>query len=412
VLLNQKCERMNRIAIYTLTSSLHDEEAVGKATREFLDSLELDYEMCGADFSDYGTHALDLIYVRTGGTEGIFQRLLPQLVSAQRPFYLLASGKSNSLAASLEILSYLNQKGLKGEVIHGSTTYVKQRLQQLMQQQESPSQLLLNQVRMGMIGKPSDWLIASRYDAEAIKEKLGAELVEIGIDELLEVVNTIPMPAPTQIGSQPNIQQALPGAEQIYEALKVLVKKYCLNALTLRCFDLLPKLHNTGCLALARLNAEGVVATCEGDVPAMLTMMVAQKLWGKSGFQSNPASVNPEKGELLLAHCTIPLNMVSRYEYDTHFESGIGVGIRGYVENGPVTIMKIDGGLKRFFVAEGMLMDSLSKSDLCRTQLLVKMVEPSCLSSYFLKNPIGNHHVVVLGHHRAELEQVLAAICG
>jgi len=192
----------------------------------------------------------------------------------------------------------------------------------------------------------------------------------------------------------------------------VLVKKYGLNALTLRCFDLLPKLHNTGCLALARLNAEGVVATCEGDVPAMLTMMVAQKLWGKSGFQSNPASVNPEKGELLLAHCTIPLNMVSRYEYDTHFESGIGVGIRGYVENGPVTIMKIDGGLKRFFVAEGMLMDSLSKSDLCRTQLLVKMVEPSCLSSYFLKNPIGNHHVVVPGHHRAELEQVLAAICG
>lgn len=404
---------MNRITIYTLTSSLHDEEAVGKTTREFLDSLELDYEMRGADFSDFGTHMLELIYVRTGGTEGIFQRLLPQLLArTQRPFYLLASGKSNSLAASLEILSYLNQKGLKGEVIHGSTTYVRQRLQQLIQQHENPSQLLLEHVRMGMIGKPSDWLIASRYDAETIKEKLGAELVEIGIDELLKVVNAMPMPASSQSGSPNNILRALPGAEQIYEALKTLVKKYRLDALTLRCFDLLPKLHNTGCLALARLNAEGVVAACEGDVPAMLTMMVAQKLWGKSGFQSNPASINPEKGELLLAHCTIPLNMVSRYEYDTHFESGIGVGIRGYVENSPVTIMKIDGALKRFFVAEGMLMDSLSKPDLCRTQLLIKMEEPSCLSSYFLKNPIGNHHIVVPGYHRAELEQVLATICG
>ena len=404
---------MNRIAIYTLTSKLHDENAVGKATREFLDSLSLDYEMRGADFSDYGTHALELIYVRTGGTEGIFKSLLPQLMTKSRqPVYLLASDKSNSLAASLEILSYLKLQGMKGEVVHGSATYVKQRIQQLVQQQNAPAHLLLEQVRMGVIGKPSDWLIASRYDEVAIKEKLGAELVEIGIDELLDVVNTTPMPVSSATCSQKNIQQALPGAEQIYEALKKLVSKYHLDALTLRCFDLLPTLRNTGCWALARLNAEGVVAACEGDVPAMLTMMVAQKLWGKSGFQSNPASINPEKGELLLAHCTIPLNMVSRYEFDTHFESGIGVGIRGYVENGAVTIMKIDGCLKRFFAAEGMVVDSLSKADLCRTQLLIQMQEPSCLSAYFLSNPIGNHHVLVPGHHRTELEQVLANVCG
>ena len=67
------------IVIYTLTSELHDEQAVSSVTEEFLRSLGVDYELKGSDYADYGSHALDLIYVRTGGTEGSFKRLLPQL---------------------------------------------------------------------------------------------------------------------------------------------------------------------------------------------------------------------------------------------------------------------------------------------------------------------------------------------
>ena len=62
------------IAIYTLTSELHNEQAVSTATQEFLRSLGVDYELKGCNYADYGTHALDLIYVRTGGTEGIFRQ--------------------------------------------------------------------------------------------------------------------------------------------------------------------------------------------------------------------------------------------------------------------------------------------------------------------------------------------------
>ena len=100
------------IAIYTLTSELHDEQAVTAVTREFLSSLHFDYDLRGSDYADYGEHDLSLIYVRTGGTEGIFKRLLPQLLAqSDAPFYLLTSGKSNSLAASREILSFLRQRG-------------------------------------------------------------------------------------------------------------------------------------------------------------------------------------------------------------------------------------------------------------------------------------------------------------
>ena len=238
--------------------------------------------------------------------------------------------------------------------------------------------------RLGLIGEPSDWLISSRFDRTIVKERLGIELVYIPMKELLE----------------------MPNVKKIYEALKALVEKYQLQGFTLRCFDLLTTIRDTGCMALAQLNAEGIVAGCEGDVPAMLSMKIIQALTGVSGFQANPATIDPEKGEMLFAHCTIPLNMVEHYELDTHFESGIGVGIRGYMKEGPVTIFKVAGDLSRYFIAEGTLVRNQAKPDLCRTQQVIELDDKG-QTRYFLTQPIGNHHIIVPGHLKELLEEIL-----
>ena len=47
------------IAIYTITSELHDAKSIDATTRAFLESLDITYDMRGNDFSDYGSHALD-----------------------------------------------------------------------------------------------------------------------------------------------------------------------------------------------------------------------------------------------------------------------------------------------------------------------------------------------------------------
>ena len=375
---------MKNIAIYTLTSELHDEAAVGTVTKEFLGSLGITYEFRGNDYADYGSHTLSLIYVRTGGTEGIFLRLLPQLLEkSQRPFYLLTSGKSNSLAASMEILSYLQQHDLRGEIIHGSAEYIARKIRILEKVVEARQ--WLDGARLGIIGKPSDWLISSQADYEVVRQRLGIKLVDIPMQELLDSV--------------------VDG--DIYGALKTLIVRYRLQGFTLRCFDLLTALRDTGCMALAKLNAEGYVAGCEGDVPAMLSMMMVRSLLGVSGFQANPARIDPEKGEMLFAHCTIPLDMVERYELDTHFESGIGTGIRGYMKEGPVTIFKLSGDLSRHFIAEGQLVRNESKPDLCRTQQVISLSDKR-QADYFLTQPIGNHHIIMPGHQRALLEGLIS----
>lgn len=304
------------IAIYTLTSELHNEQAVSTATQEFLRSLGVDYELKGCNYADYGTHALDLIYVRTGGTEGIFRRLLPQLQQqSNKPFYLLTSGKSNSLAASMEILSFLRQQQIRGEIIHGSEAYMHHRITLLERVGEALRKL--KGTRLGVIGEPSDWLISSVYDRQAVADRLGIDIIDVPMSSLLEAIRQTPQMTPAEQSDCEEIQRALPGAQQIYSALRYLVERHGLQGFTLRCFDLLTAVKNTGCLALAKLNAEGIVAGCEGDVPTMLTMAVTKALTGVSGFQCNPSRINPETGEILLAHCTIPLNMVERYEFDT-----------------------------------------------------------------------------------------------
>ena len=402
------------ISIFTLTSTLHDKAAVDAATKEFLEGLGIEYSFKGDDYEDYGTE-LSLIFVRTGGTEGLFKELLPTLQGLSRqPILLLTSGKSNSLAASMEILSYLRQEGLRGEILHGSPSYIRSRIEALSKVEEA--RRFLEYKTLGIVGHPSDWLISSEFDRDVILDKLGISLQYIPMEELLEEYS----PLKDEVAESWNevvgrsgaegplstpVKQALPGAYRLYKALLTLTTDYGLSGLTIRCFDLLTSIHNTGCLALARLNSEGYVAGCEGDVPAMLSMMIGRAVSGVSGFQANPSSIDPETGEIVFSHCTVPLDMVSSFGLDTHFESGIGVGIRGQLPSGPVTVFKVSGDLSRHFVCEGELLRCEAKPDLCRTQTVLRL--PASAASYFLTEPIGNHHIILPGHHVAVLEALL-----
>ena len=234
--------------------------------------------------------------------------------------------------------------------------------------------------RLGIIGAPSDWLIASAIDYDVIKEKLHIELVDIPIERV------------TSLGE---VEAGEKGAMAIYDRLKELVQEYALSGLTLRCFDLLTTVKNTGCLALSRLNDEGIPAACEGDIPALLTMMLCKQLTGCAGFQCNPARI--EDQQMLFAHCTIPLTMCERHSYATHFESGIGVAIHGELPLGDYTLVKLSGDLTRIFAEDVTLLRNQYEPNLCRTQVWLNTSEATI--RYFTTCPIANHHILVPGHH-------------
>ena len=415
--------------LYTLTSGLHGEMAPDARQEPFIQGIEaalgVDFDCRGEDFSGYGKGVLEIIYVRTGGTEGLFlellgDKLLGGVAADLQPVRLLTSGQSNSLAASMEILSWLRQRGFAGEILHGSAADIAARLRALsasapgaegahfalgkeLTEAVGPETFgrILNGKRFGVIGKPSDWLIASDVDYAAVRENLGAELVDIPIEELVREARSgeaVPEPeVALKALNRPRYGREISredwdGAMAIYGALKRLVARYRLDGLTLRCFDLLTALHNTGCLALAILNAEGTTATCEGDIPAMLSMAVARAQTGRASFQVNLSRIEGDR--LLFAHCTVPLSLVRDYCYDTHFESGIGVAIHGELPEGPVTLFKLSPDCHRMFRREARLVANAYGDALCRTQVVV---EAPGAAEYFLRTPVGNHHILVPG---------------
>ncbi len=404
---------MNRTGLYTLTSGLHSEVMPDASEERFIREIAAagaDFDFCGEDFSRYGSHDAELIYVRTGGTENAFKAVFPRLAG---PVRLLTSGASNSLAASMEILSFLRQQGREGEILHGSAAYIAERIAALSR--AARARRRLQGSRAGVIGRPSDWLIASDPDREAVRDRLGIELVDIPMEELVTEIRLGLCEAPSGVplkgvrhSVNPKVtQKTFDGALDIYGAVKRLIDRYDLSAVTVRCFDLLSAVGNTGCLALALLNSEGVPAGCEGDIPTMLTMCVANALFDVPGFMANPSRMDPSTGEMVFAHCTVPFSMLRDYSYDTHFESGIGVAVKGELPEGPVTLFKMSPGLDRCFAAEAGLIKNLSEKHLCRTQVLLRLDDRTLCRDYFLKDPIGNHHVIVPGRHAQEIRDFL-----
>mgnify|MGYP003326044641 CR=1 FL=1 len=71
---------------------------------------------------------LILNFIGTGGSENYF---LKDIDFLPKPVFLLTTGTNNSLAASMEIVCYLRQHDIPGEIIHGSDEYVVKRIGEL-----------------------------------------------------------------------------------------------------------------------------------------------------------------------------------------------------------------------------------------------------------------------------------------
>ncbi len=386
-----------KIGLYNLVSEVHDEGYVNRTLRGFLADIE---EKLGEKFENINLEDFNrkdyfpLIFIKSGGVEGKFKQIFKKV---KGPYLLLSSGLHNSFASSLEIASFLKQKGEKVEIILGDSNYIAMRIKELSKIFEVKSRLA--STKLGVIGKPSDWLIASDVDYNKIKDDLGISLIDIEMDELVKEIDQshhFDHPKLNNIKNKGFDSKSIDGALKIYHGFKAIVNKYKFDGITVRCFDLLEIYKNTGCLGLSLLNDEGIIAGCEGDIPALISMAILHYLTDEPVFMANPSSIDIDQNEIILAHCTLPLNMPDEFYLKTHFESGLGVGIKGSIKEGKATIFKLSRDGKEYFVSGGEIIENLNSENLCRTQIRFRMNEGV---KYFLQNSLGNHHLICKGDY-------------
>ena len=348
-------------------------------------------------------------FIITGGTEA--QVLDLQKIRDKKfkdeEIVLLAYESNNSLAASMELLARFNQIGKKGRIIYLPANVTLENQTANIQNLIGKDQLVGS--RIGEIGKPSDWLVASSPSAKTVKENWDADVIPIEITELKQLyaeitdeeclLNFNDLTNNSQETIEPTIKDILNNIK-VYLAMKKLVEKYNLDAVTLRCFDLVLDLGTTGCFALSRLNDDGVIAGCEGDMVSTIGMLLVYKKTGKIPWMANPSRLDIKNNSLTIAHCTVPRTIVKDYTIRSHFESGIGVGIQGTFPIGDVTIFRIGGNnLDKIWLANGEIVSTSKEEDLCRTQIEVRL-NSDCNVTDLLTNPLGNHLIIVPGIFR------------
>jgi L-fucose isomerase-like protein len=342
---------------------------------------------------------LRVVFIASGGTENRFVELWPHL---PRPVYLLTDGKHNSLAASLEISAWVRDQGERCEILHGEPAAVSRRIGDLAAVERAMG--VLAESRFGFIGAPSDWLIASSVDRELLRRRFGTEAEDVDLAELYRYIDAVDAAEARAVAADVRRRSteviepdaaALEQAAVIYLGLRRLVADRGLTAITLRCFDLISRYHNTGCLALALLNDEGVMAGCEGDQQALFTVVVAHALTGEIPFLANPAALDTTDNAVEVAHCMVATRVVQAFKLRSHFETGIGVAIEGEYDGGEVTICRIGGAdLSRAWVSEATSEAAAHSEERCRTQLRLALEQDV---RYFLDGAVANHHVAVGG---------------
>ena len=193
----------------------------------FIDTLSetLGEKLERVSLEQYLSDDFALLYVASGGSEGFFLEVFDQLKA--RHCYILTSGESNSLAASMEILSFLRKHGGSGEILHGDMEQIAARIRALRNAHRAKA--ALRGQNLGCIGKPSDWLIASDYSPKAMMDKLGMGFVSIEMDELLHEIEKKTYPEneytslfKAQAFDQGEVEKAL----HVYGAFERLVEQF------------------------------------------------------------------------------------------------------------------------------------------------------------------------------------------
>ena len=445
-----------QINLSLISSSLHNITELSQKRMEVIEALKALGDVsifknsspasCGIESAT--GQVVNVAYILTGGTESLFIKLFGENCSRLGNIAIISDAYHNSLAASQEICTWLYDNGVQHRHIHiplHSPDATLNRLPTLLcavspapQRTECHSEVAatsaeaataeaagieaasadalvkaLGGCTIGLIGEASPWLIASGIDKEALSERCGVSFREISIgtlaDEYLKYRelwknHTLSAGARAELDEVlcrfscslegDRTTEDLSDAAIMYLALASICKEEHLDAVTVKCFDLLSSCKTTACLALALLNDNGIIAGCEGDIPSICTMLAIYKALGRPSFMANPASIDSDNLSIDFAHCTIPTVMVESCTLPSHFESGIGIGINGEVPLGNYTLCKLSGKtLERSLICNGRLVKGEYLSNRCRTQVRF-IFESKAEFDAFCKARVGNHIIL------------------
>lgn len=212
---------------------------------------------------------------------------------------------------------------------------------------------------------------------------------------------------------EPRQAEILAAAKNYFVARNIMAAERC-QGISVDCYRLLNE-RQIGCgmcLAWSRLLDEGIVAACEADSEAAVTMSLVIRLFDRPGFMQDPAP-NTVSNTLVGSHCTCATKLAGfnqphePFELRNHAETETGVSLKvAWRPEQEITIVKFRAP-DALAMTTGRVVGNIAEQDAtgCRTAIEVRLdgVAPETVR--------GHHQLFVYGKLDAPLS-AFAALAG
>ena len=201
---------------------------------------------------------------------------------------------------------------------------------------------------------------------------------------------------------------------RIYMAYKEFIEEYNCDALALNCIYKLQEDFKTNlCAVIGKLNDDGTVVACEGDLMGALSMLLLKYLTGNETTLMDFPQFDEKDNSILMWHCGSTAKCFAEKECFTLQTSYSGMPIVRDLSfrAGQVTIARIAGEADKIFIAAGKVIKEKgsflgSSGWVTDLKLNSKNISAIDFVNTVLVNKFHHHYPLVFGDVTNELNEI------
>lgn len=280
----------------------------------------------------------------------------------------------------------------------------------------------LRRVRLGLVGYRVPGFYTSTCDELELRKKIGVEIHHVTLAEVYDEAREIDQTSRKQDAEVIRAEACsievndaeLDKAAALYLAFKTIIAKHDLDALAVKCWPEFPDSYGiAACSTLGRLNNDGILTSCEGDVYGAVTMLIEHYLTGETPMFADFVAIDENENTGIAWHCgAAPVCLAANHakvklcKHST-VDGGGKKGIAAEFpikDAGPVTMTRLGvgrNGLRLFFaggkaVKTGAILpgNTLEFRLACSVRRLVEII---------LEEGVEHHYALVHADIRPEL---------
>lgn len=272
----------------------------------------------------------------------------------------------------------------------------------------------LKNSRIGVIGGVYHFMSASHYHPDIISDRFGATIIQIPFIALKESFDRI-LPELVSQYLKNNLGEycflkirntrSLEKAIRLHLAIRELIKKYRLDAISLDCHGDISQIYGVNpCLGYW----EDLIYGCEGEVVQILLALFVRGL-NLSGFLGDPYSIDYLTNSLSFIHCAGPRNLHINKSEKCLIEEKPGyifgidyVCCRPSISPGKVTLLRLYGrNLDHLHMVCGQLIGNARYEKYLGVEIKLEKG-----GNDFVDSISGNHYFLAMGDIQKEVQEI------